>query len=114
TDEREQVHSAFSMARVHPAATLFPYTTLFRSSAGAGCRAACHAACAGRGCPSAAGVRRRRRAAARAAPAPGPAWPASPRDWRSRSEEHTSELQSRENLVCRLLLEKKNTMNADV
>src|SRR5690606_40748592 len=29
---------------------------------------------------------------------------------RSRSEEHTSELQSRENLVCRLLLEKKNTV----
>src|SRR5690606_39282788 len=29
--------------------------------------------------------------------------------WRRRSEEHTSELQSRENLVCRLLLEKKNT-----
>src|SRR5690606_41189652 len=29
--------------------------------------------------------------------------------WRVRSEEHTSELQSRENLVCRLLLEKKNT-----
>src|SRR5690606_41287064 len=29
---------------------------------------------------------------------------------RSRSEEHTSELQSRENLVCRLLLEKKNNM----
>src|SRR5690606_42131866 len=28
------------------------------------------------------------------------------RDWRARSEEHTSELQSRENLVCRLLLEK--------
>src|SRR5690606_39958725 len=28
-----------------------------------------------------------------------------------RSEEHTSELQSRENLVCRLLLEKKNTVN---
>src|SRR5690606_42026449 len=28
-----------------------------------------------------------------------------------RSEEHTSELQSRENLVCRLLLEKKNTLN---
>src|SRR5690606_17446797 len=32
----------------------------------------------------------------------------SPRQW-CRSEEHTSELQSRENLVCRLLLEKKNT-----
>src|SRR5690606_41870566 len=30
-----------------------------------------------------------------------------------RSEEHTSELQSRENLVCRLLLEKKNTPSAD-
>src|SRR5207302_10531200 len=30
-----------------------------------------------------------------------------------RSEEHTSELQSRENLVCRLLLEKKNTMRAN-
>src|SRR5207302_7495049 len=29
-------------------------------------------------------------------------------DWKLRSEEHTSELQSRENLVCRLLLEKKN------
>src|SRR5690606_39579518 len=31
------------------------------------------------------------------------------RHWDLRSEEHTSELQSRENLVCRLLLEKKNT-----
>src|SRR5436309_10422469 len=31
----------------------------------------------------------------------------------SRSEEHTSELQSRENLVCRLLLEKKNTKQYD-
>src|SRR5690606_40552490 len=34
--------------------------------------------------------------------------PASERAWVERSEEHTSELQSRENLVCRLLLEKKN------
>src|SRR6266511_5632659 len=33
-------------------------------------------------------------------------WPPR-RSWRRRSEEHTSELQSRENLVCRLLLEKK-------
>src|SRR5690606_41536764 len=31
--------------------------------------------------------------------------------WAVRSEEHTSELQSRENLVCRLLLEKKNSNN---
>src|SRR3712207_7977528 len=45
---------------------------------------------------------------------PSPAWSrASTRTWpagrRSRSEEHTSELQSRQYLVCRLLLEKKNT-----
>src|SRR6266511_5039758 len=33
---------------------------------------------------------------------------------RTRSEEHTSELQSRENLVCRLLLEKKKKINIDV
>src|SRR5690606_41498912 len=40
---------------------------------------------------------------------PGPAHtPVNPAE---RSEEHTSELQSRENLVCRLLLEKKNTEN---
>src|SRR5690606_40826068 len=38
-----------------------------------------------------------------ATPEPGTA------EWQNRSEEHTSELQSRENLVCRLLLEKKNT-----
>src|SRR5690606_42012924 len=39
-------------------------------------------------------------------PIPSPVFP--PRPWRvPRSEEHTSELQSRENLVCRLLLEKK-------
>src|SRR5206468_11720955 len=39
--------------------------------------------------------------------APGPA--PGPRLWRRRSEEHTSELQSRSDLVCRLLLEKKKT-----
>src|SRR6266700_7329041 len=66
----------FLMIRRPPRSTLFPYTTLFRSSAGARC---------GR----AALPRRRGRS-----PCP-------------RSEEHTSELQSRENLVCRLLLEKK-------
>src|SRR5690606_42024730 len=33
---------------------------------------------------------------------------------RSRSEEHTSELQSRENIVCRLLLEKKNSAATDI
>src|SRR5205085_5236455 len=62
------------MIRLPPRSTLFPYTTLFRSS-----------------------------------PAPGPA--GTPAWWRAlcslRSEEHTSELQSQSNLVCRLLLEKK-------
>src|SRR5436309_8130685 len=40
-------------------------------------------------------------------------WRKSPAARRSRSEEHTSELQSRENLVCRLLLEKKKTTTND-
>src|SRR5690606_41530276 len=46
-----------------------------------------------------------------AAPPPSPAPTGAGRDAAAaaRSEEHTSELQSRENLVCRLLLEKKNT-----
>src|SRR5438552_10200867 len=77
------------MIRRPPRSTLFPYTTLFRS-------------------PS--------------APSPAPCWspttcvtsrptvsPASA-PWPSRSEEHTSELQSPDHLVCRLLLEKKNKM----
>src|SRR5690606_39687030 len=38
------------------------------------------------------------------------AFPIPPTAIRLRSEEHTSELQSRENLVCRLLLEKKNSI----
>src|SRR5256885_13204973 len=41
------------------------------------------------------------------AAAPPPAWPSPPSRSRRRSEEHTSELQSPCNLVCRLLLEKK-------
>src|SRR6185312_16962817 len=67
----------FLMIRRPPRSTLFPYTTLFRSAPG-------------------------RHAAARRPPA---AWPAP--CTASRSEEHTSELQSRSDLVCRLLLEKK-------
>src|SRR5260370_16397552 len=76
----------FLMIRRPPRSTLFPYTTLFRS-----------------------------------------AWPWSPPSTprssppcahaatksRSRSEEHTSELQSHLNLVCRLLLEKKKKQNQD-
>src|SRR3712207_7853108 len=87
-----------------PGATLFPYTTLFRS--------------AGRR-PTAVGAAGRGR---RAAPRPGPAGAggsldlarslppvAARRAGGPRSEEHTSELQSRQYLVCRLLLEKKKT-----
>src|SRR5690625_5977772 len=41
-------------------------------------------------------------------PASSKSWAANPQAWFLRSEEHTSELQSRGHLVCRLLLEKKN------
>src|SRR5947209_14477313 len=68
------------MIRRPPRSTLFPYTTLFRSS----CRAG-----AGHGTPSHLQSE------------------LSDRPCRRRSEEHTSELQSRQYLVCRLLLEKK-------
>src|SRR5215510_6404085 len=64
------------MIRRPPRSTLFPYTTLFRSSS-----ASCSIASAA--CPAC------------------NRWPAR------RSEEHTSELQSRGHIVCRLLLEKK-------
>src|SRR2546430_6079954 len=73
----------FLMIRRPPRSTLFPYTTLFRSRV-----------------PPPAGSGRRTRGRR-------PCWPRStPRPAR-RSEEHTSELQSQSNLVCRLLLEKK-------
>src|SRR2546427_6732495 len=78
------------MIRRPPRSTLFPYTTLFRS----------------RGIPRPDAHhgrefldRRQREAAARPA-------------GESRSEEHTSELQSQSNLVCRLLLEKKKNQNS--
>src|SRR5258707_2413618 len=84
----------FLMIRRPPRSTLFPYTTLFRSPA----RASDHLSDAGAG--------RRRRAENRA----GDRHRLGPRRMRCRSEEHTSELQSRQYLVCRLLLEKKNEM----
>src|SRR5690349_22957931 len=74
------------MIRRPPRSTLFPYTTLFRSSRD-------HANSASR-----AGTTGRRSHHGRR--------PTS-RESRTRSEEHTSELQSRRDLVCRLLLEKK-------
>src|SRR5256885_3897223 len=76
------------MIRRPPRSTLFPYTTLFRSVRGPGARARGR----GRIVLPAGGARRDD-----AAPVPGV----------GRSEEHTSELQSPCNLVCRLLLEKK-------
>src|SRR5260370_3666060 len=71
----------FLMIRRPPRSTLFPYTTLFRSEPLSN---------------DAFGDLR----SASLQPAPG--------KWIVRSEEHTSELQSHLNLVCRLLLEKKN------
>src|SRR6266849_5237606 len=72
------------MIRRPPRSPLFPYTTLFRSRA--------------------------------AAPSPVHACPISPSEFASgsRSEEHTSELQSRVDLVCRLLLEKKKLTDAQL
>src|SRR5258706_5823302 len=78
------------MIRRPPRSTLFPYTTLFRSARSRGSPAQerrAPASCAGKFRPD----------AVRLAHSVG------------RSEEHTSELQSLTNLVCRLLLEKKKT-----
>src|SRR2546430_8785301 len=86
------------MIRRPPRSTLFPYTTLFRSGHGRTRRGRASATASW-----AAGSTGRR--GARASPA-GPR-PDAHRATR-RSEEHTSELQSQSNLVCRLLLEKKN------
>src|SRR5437016_10220062 len=83
----------FLMIRRPPRSTLFPYTTLFRSLGAT--RASPEE---GDGGASARG-RRRRRLPTR------PVLKHGPRSLRS--EEHTSELQSLTNLVCRLLLEKK-------
>src|SRR5436853_6780906 len=76
----------FLMIRRPPRSTLFPYTTLFRSSPpSVWCRAAGN---------------------------PGRSRTTSPA--RRRSEEHTSELQSLRHLVCRLLLEKKKTLTKPI
>src|SRR5690606_41507298 len=92
-----------SAPRRPPRSTLFPYTTLFRSRRRPGCRRALRARRGAR--PVGAGRSRRCEGAARGAP--GPVLTARRAYDEERSEEHTSELQSRENLVCRLLLEKK-------
>src|SRR5215217_8825496 len=71
----------FLMIRRPPRSTLFPYTTLFRSTL--------------------------ERVVQLAGPVGGEHDDRTPRRSQRRSEEHTSELQSRQYLVCRLLLEKK-------
>src|SRR3712207_7643234 len=85
------------MIRRPPRSTLFPYTTLFRSPHAPG-------RVLDRGVPAAG-----HRPAAGPAPARRHPTRGGPPGRRAgRSEEHTSELQSRQYLVCRLLLEKKN------
>src|SRR5256885_7054101 len=96
------------MIRRPPRSTLFPYTTLFRSSGLAARARGAHGQCVRRDHRHAARVRQlhadvRRGGRVRRGARGG-------RDMRAatvRSEEHTSELQSPCNLVCRLLLEKK-------
>src|SRR2546430_9744188 len=86
----------FLMIRRPPRSTLFPYTTLFRSPglppARLGSPDTC---CLGSGLVSRTRARTRATACSE----------------KRRSEEHTSELQSQSNLVCRLLLEKKNKVD---
>src|SRR5258707_9688969 len=93
------------MIRRPPSSTLFPYTTLFRSSSSPSRsarsrlrrRPSVHCPCA---------VREMVSPDTSTANQPGPL-STTVRQTPERSEEHTSELQSRQYLVCRLLLEKK-------
>src|SRR5262249_60396096 len=100
-------HFFFSTIRRPPKSPLFPYTTLFRSPWTSPTSAS--------DCSPSPGATLWSPAAtpAWAGPSPSP-WPRLGRGRRPcRSEEHTSELQSLTNLVCRLLLEKKNRTAAD-
>src|SRR3712207_6965669 len=96
------------MIRRPPRSTLLPYTTLFRSTTDAidsiaptteraPAAICCAAVAISPTCSTVAST------APRISSSAAPAWSA-------RSEEHTSELQSRQYLVCRLLLEKKQTL----
>src|SRR5688572_32308319 len=99
------------MIRRPPRSTLFPYTTLFRSQLEEPCPELVPAG--GRqlepGRPRMATVAREQVTAGgeRRPEVEAPVAPARSPDGVPRSEEHTSELQSQSNLVCRLLLEKK-------
>src|SRR5690606_41307288 len=94
----------FSLGPRPPRSTLFPYTTLFRSLAQGTRRTSplrprARSTIPSAGHPLASGRPRHDPVGRHATRA-------------RRSEEHTSELQSRENLVCRLLLEKKKKTNS--
>src|SRR2546430_7244523 len=91
------------MIRRPPRSTLFPYTTLFRSTGSVRCPAR-H----GFGVSRARNDRCARHSTMNLASVPS-----SARSEVHRSEEHTSELQSQSNLVCRLLLEKKKNNDTD-
>src|SRR5215204_6863239 len=84
----------FLMIRRPPRSTLFPYTTLFRSRPRTRSR------------PGRGRSRSTRRQGPRRSSSGSPSW--------ARSEEHTSELQSHSDLVCRLLLEKKKKKNCNL
>src|SRR3712207_8781106 len=86
------------MIRRPPRSTLFPYTTLFRSGDSAAVRP--------EPLEKRVGVH-----GARGGGGPRPARVVPP-EVQVRSEEHTSELQSRQYLVCRLLLDKKKTTSS--
>src|SRR2546427_12327471 len=83
----------FLMIRRPPRSTLFPFTTLFRSVVDGARRCGC------RGGGRSAGAGRQQGGRQEG-------------EKKARSEEHTSELQSQSNLVCRLLLEKKKKRNS--
>src|SRR3712207_7441879 len=86
------------MIRRPPRSTLFPYTTLFRSAQTGGLNAGVRGGeTQSKAERDRAGLRLKRSPSLASVPLSSP----------SRSEEHTSELQSRQYLVCRLLLEKK-------
>src|SRR2546422_8399678 len=94
------------MIRRPPRSTLFPYTTLFRSGQDLGGSRNHRPAPANEVSNLRAGLTREQRFN----PDPPDRVDRSPRIAAERSEEHTSELQSRLHLVCRLLLEKKKKL----
>src|SRR2546430_10695474 len=89
------------MIRRPPRSTLFPYTTLFRSVAQCLPGGSRNSSRAPPGCSARTPTRVSRGAPGQTSVSPRMRTPTR------RSEEHTSELQSQSNLVCRLLLEKK-------